>query len=64
MARTYIPSQVKQVHEMAKFLNRYHSPLRAAIVAVDPAYGALFDTLLSAVTAMDAVSAALYPLEP
>lgn len=64
MAKTYIPKQVREVHDMAVYLSKYQGVLRAAIVAIDPAYGALFDTLLSAVLAMDAVSQSLYPLSP
>lgn len=63
MARTYIPTQVIEVHELVKYMTRYQAPLRAAIVSVDPSYGALFDALLTALIAMDAVSGALYPLE-
>lgn len=63
MARTYIPSTVIEVHRQVKFMSRYQVPLRAAIVAVNPAYGALFDDLLSALIAFDAVAGVLYPLE-
>jgi len=63
MARTYIPTQVIEIHKQVKFMTRYQSVLRVAIVAVDPAYGALFDALLAAALAFDAVSQELYPLE-
>lgn len=63
MARTYIPTTVIQVHEQVRFMTRYQSALRLAIVAVNPAYGALFDDLLAALLAFDAVAATLYPLE-
>lgn len=62
MARTYIPSTVIDVHKLAKFLSRYQVPLRAAMVAVNPAYGAVFDDLISAILAFDAVAGVLYPL--
>jgi len=63
VAKTYIPTQVIEVHRMAVYMARYQSVLRAAMVAVDPDFGALFDTLFAAITAMDAVSQALYPVE-
>lgn len=63
MARTYIPTTVIEVHKQAKFLARYQSALRAAVVLVDPAYGAIFDNLLAAVLAFDALAQQLYPLE-
>jgi len=61
--RTYIPTSVIEVHKLAKFVSRYQSVLRPAVVAVDPSYGAVFDDLLSAVLAFDAIAQALYPLE-
>lgn len=61
--RTYIPTSVIEVHKLARFVARYQSVLRPAIVAVDPAYGAIFDSLMSALLAFDAVAATLYPLE-
>lgn len=63
MARTYIPTQVIEVHRMAVYMSRYQAPLRAAIVAVDPDFGAIFDTLLTAILAFDALATELYPLE-
>lgn len=63
MARTYIPTQVIEIHKQAKFMTRYQSILRAAIVAVDPSYGAVFDALLAAIIAFDALSQQLYPIE-
>lgn len=63
MARTYIPTTVIDVHKQVKFMSRYQVPLRAAIVAVDPSYGAIFDALLAALLAFDALAAELYPLE-
>lgn len=63
MARTYIPSTVIEVHRQVKFISRYQVPLRAAIVAVNPAYGALFDDLFAALVSFDAVAAQLYPLD-
>lgn len=63
MAHTYIPSTVIEVHRLVKFVSRYQSLLRPAIVAVNPAYGALFDDLLAALLAFDAVASELYPLE-
>lgn len=62
MAKTYIPTQVIEVHKLAIYLARYQAVLRAAIVAIDPDFGAVFDTLLAAVLAMDALSGQLYPL--
>jgi hypothetical protein len=63
MARTYIPSQVIETHRLAKYMTRYQSALRAAIVAVDPDFGAIFDAMLTAVLAFDAIAVELYPLE-
>jgi len=63
MPRTYIPTTVIDVHQMVKFMSRYQAPLRAAIVAVDPDYGAIFDDLLAALLAFDALSQVLYPVE-
>lgn len=63
MARTYIPSTVIDVHKQVKFMTRYQAPLRAAIVAVNPAYGAIFDDLLAALLAFDAIAQVLYPLD-
>jgi len=63
VARTYIPTQVIQVHELARYMNRYQAVLRAAIVAVDPDFGSIFDTLLTAINAFDALASQLYPLE-
>lgn len=61
--RSYIPSTVITVHKLAKFISRYQAVLRPAVVAVDPAYGAVFDDLLAAVLAFDAISQSIYPLE-
>lgn len=61
--RTYIPTSVIEVHKLAKFLARYQSVLRPAVVAVDPTYGAVFDDLLAAVLAFDAIAQAIYPFE-
>lgn len=61
--RTYIPTSVVEVHKLAKFLARYQSVLRPAVVAVDAAYGAVFDDLLAAVLAWDAIAQTIYPLE-
>jgi len=63
VARTYIPSTVIQVHELAKYLSRYQATLRAAIVAVDPSAGSLFDALFTSVIAFDALNQVLYPIE-
>lgn len=63
MARTYIPTQVLEVHKMAVYMARYQSVLRAAIVAIDPTFGTAFDTLFAAVTAFDALAQQLYPIE-
>ena len=63
MARTYIPTTVLDVHKQVKFMARYQVPLRAAITAINPAYGAIFDELLAALLAFDALAAELYPLE-
>ena len=63
MARTYIPTTVLDVHKQVKFMARYQVPLRAAIVAVNPAYGVIFDELLAALLAFDALAGELYPLE-
>lgn len=61
--RTYIPTSVIEVHKLAKFVARYQSVLRPAIVSVDPSYGAIFDDLLAALLAFDALAQTLYPLE-
>lgn len=63
MARTYIPSTVLEVHRQVKFMSRYQVPLRAAVVAVNASYGAIFDDLLAALIAFDALAGELYPLE-
>lgn len=63
MARTYIPSQVIETHRMAKYMARYQVALRAAMVAIDPDFGAVFDTLFAAIQAFDAIAGELYPLE-
>lgn len=63
MAKTYIPTGVVEVHRLAIYLARYQAVLRPAMVSIDPSFGALFDALLSATLAMDAVSQTLYPLE-
>lgn len=63
MAKTYIPSSVIEVHRLAIYLARYQAILRPAMVSIDSSFGALFDALLTATLAMDAVSATLYPLE-
>lgn len=63
MARTYIPSQVIEVHRMAVYMSRYQAVLRASIVAIDPAFGTAFDTLFAAILAFDALATELYPVE-
>lgn len=63
MAKTYIPTQVVEVHRLAIYLARYQAVLRPAMVAIDPSFGALFDALLAATLAMDAVAQTLYPVE-
>lgn len=62
MARTYIPTSVIEVHKLAKFLSRYQSVLRPAVVAVNAEYGPIFDDLLTAVLAFDAIAQSIYPL--
>jgi len=62
MGRTYIPSQVIEVHRMAVYMARYQAVLRAAIVDIDPDFGTVFDTLFAAILAFDALASALYPL--
>jgi hypothetical protein len=64
VAKTYISSYTREVHKLAVFMTRYQAILRAAMVVVDPASGALFDAMLSAVVAMDGVSNVIYPIEP
>lgn len=63
MARTGVPSAVIDVHKLVKFLTRYQAAVRAAMVSLDPTYGAVFDDLLAALLAFDALSGVLYPLE-
>jgi len=63
MARTYIPTTVIEVHKVAKFAAKYQAFIRPAVVAINPAYGAVFDDLLSALLAFDAISQSIYPLE-
>lgn len=63
MPRTYIPTQVVEVHKMAVYMARYQAALRAAMVAIDPSFGAVFDTLFAAILAYDALASELYPLE-
>jgi len=61
--RTYVPTTVIDVHRLAIYLARYQSVIRPVMVALDPAYGAIFDGLLSAALAFDAIAQVLYPLE-
>lgn len=61
--KTYIPTSVVEVHRLAIYLARYQAILRPAMVSIDPTYGALFDALLTATLAMDAVAQTLYPVE-
>ncbi len=63
MARTYIPTQVVEIHKMAIYMSRYQAVLRASIVAIDPTFGAAFDTLFAAVLAFDGLAQVLYPIE-
>jgi len=63
MARNYIPTTVIEVRKQYLFMTRYSVVLRAAMVAIDPSYGALFDQLLAALGAINAISAELYPLQ-
>jgi len=63
VAKTYIPTSVVEIHRLAIYLARYQAVLRPAMVAIDPSFGALFDALLAATLAMDAVSQTLYPVE-
>lgn len=63
MPRSYIPTQVIEVHRMAVFMARYQAVLRSAIVAIDPDFGATFDTLFAAILAFDALATELYPVE-
>jgi hypothetical protein len=63
VGKTYIPTTVIEVRKQYLFMTRYSVPLRAAMVAIDPEFGALFDALLLALGAINAVSAELYPLE-
>lgn len=63
MARTYIPTTVIQVHKAAVTAAKYAAFIRPAMVVINPAYGAIFDDLLSALLAFDSVSQTIYPLE-
>lgn len=63
VARTYIPTQVVEIHKMAIYMSRYQSVLRASMVAIDPDFGAVFDTLFAAVLAFDGLAQTLYPVE-
>lgn len=62
MAKTYIPSLMREVHKLSVFLARYNSILRPAISIADPDAVAAYDDLRNAVTALDAVYQVLYPL--
>jgi predicted nucleic acid-binding protein len=62
VAKTYIPSEVKQVHELAQFMTRYNSVLRAAVALADPSAITAYDALYSAIVAFDAFREALVPL--
>lgn len=64
MARTYIPGFTESVHRQALFLVRWNAILRPAIVAIDPAAGAAYDALYTAIIAMDALREVLDPLLP
>lgn len=64
MAKTYIPTSVKNIHELAIFLTRYNSVLRAAIATISPDDVAIYDTMFNAVIAFDALRGVLYPIEP
>lgn len=64
MARTYIPREVRQVHELAKYMARYNAILRAAVIAIDPSAESAYDALYAAVIAFDTLSQTLYPLQP
>jgi len=61
--RTYIPSAVIEVHKLVRYISRYQAQLRAAIVAVDPDYGEVFDLMFTSLIAFDALNQTLYPLE-
>lgn len=62
MAKTYVPTQVIEVHELAKFMVRYNATIRAAITALDPTALEAYDALYTAVVAFDAFREILYPL--
>lgn len=63
MAKTYVPSIVLNIHQLAIYITKYNSVLRAAIATLDPEAVAVYDTLASAVLAFDALRETLYPLE-
>lgn len=64
MPKTYVPSMVRDIHQLALYLVRYNSVIRVALGVLDPDSVSLYDSLYSAVLALDALRETLAPELP
>lgn len=62
MAKTYVPTTVIDVHNLAIFLARNNAIVRTAIAVIDPSAVSTYDALYAAIVAFDALRETLYPL--
>lgn len=63
VARTYVPSLVKNVRELAIYIARYGSTIRPAIAVLEPTAVASYDALAAAVIALNNFFDELYPVD-
>lgn len=64
MARTYVPTLVDTIHELAVFMTRWNGIIRPALATIDPDSLVAYDAAFAAVIALDALRETLAPIAP
>lgn len=64
LAKTYVPSLMNDIHEIAVYLARYNSTIIAAITVIDPSALEAYNAVYTAILALDAFKQQLTPLGP
>lgn len=59
MARTYVPTMLRDIHQLAVYLVRYNAAIRVAIAFADPSALAAYESLYASVIALDGLREAL-----
>lgn len=62
MPKTYVPGMMIDIHQLAMYLARYDSQIRAAITLIDPDMLTTYAAAKAAVLALDELRNMLIPL--